>query len=213
MYPGDPLTPGVGATAGAKRLTRADGDDASSRFRCCRFPTPTRRKLLAALGGPVVAGKLARRPADHLSLGRQRRGQGASRGQVRLVAEADLRRDRDDAGLDRSRPVDRARQPPRRLGVRRVRPAVRPGRADGRGQGARRALPPGLAARRGPSSTRAGTARSRGCSARPNGPRRTPTSCSARRCSTSTPTPTAAASSMPRAATRCSTWSTRPPTT
>ena len=33
------------------------------------------------------------------------------------------------------------------------------------------AVPPGLAARRGPSSTPAGTARSRGCSARPNGPR------------------------------------------
>ena len=84
-------------------------------------------------------------------------------------------------GSDLSRPVDRPRQPPRRLGDGRGRSADRPGRDDERGQGAGRALPPGLAARRGPSSTPAGTARSRGCSARPNGPRPMPTSSSARR--------------------------------
>ena len=42
-------------------------------------------------------------------------------------------------GDDLSRPVDRARQPPRRLGDGRGRSADRPGRADGRGQGARAA--------------------------------------------------------------------------
>ena len=43
-------------------------------------------------------------------------------------------------GSTLSRPVDRPRQPPRRLGVRRLRSADRPGRADERGQGAGRAL-------------------------------------------------------------------------
>ena len=49
-------------------------------------------------------------------------------------------------GVGLSRPMDRPRQPPRRLGIRRRGSADRPGRADERGQGAGRALPPGLAA-------------------------------------------------------------------
>lgn len=51
-YPGDPLTPGVGATAGAKRLTHAEGVP-------LKIPTlpmsyGDASKLLAKLGGPVV---------------------------------------------------------------------------------------------------------------------------------------------------------------
>ena len=52
----------------------------------------------------------------------------------------------------------------------------------------------GLEARSAPSSTARGTARSPACSAPPNGPRRMPTSCSAKPPSTSTPIATAAAS-------------------
>ena len=44
VYPGDPLTPGVGATPDAKRLARQAKRRRSRRFPCCRFPTPTRSR-------------------------------------------------------------------------------------------------------------------------------------------------------------------------
>ena len=93
-YPGDPLTPGVGATPDAKRLTRAAGShhpqdpDAADLL-------PRRDQDLAALQGPLVTGKQRGGLGARLSLGRHRRGPGPPRGQVRLVAEARLRRDRD----------------------------------------------------------------------------------------------------------------------
>src|SRR5439155_1002505 len=59
------------------------------------------------------------------------------------------------------------------------------------------------------SSTRRGTARSRGCWARRNGPRPTTPSCSRRPSPTSTPTPTAGASSRSKARTRSRSSSTR----
>jgi N-acetylated-alpha-linked acidic dipeptidase len=56
VYPGDPLTPGVGATAGAKRLTRAEA------ITILKIPTlpisyGDAGKILAALEGPLVTGK------------------------------------------------------------------------------------------------------------------------------------------------------------
>ena len=86
-YPGDPLTPGVGATPDAKRLTRAQA------ITILKIPTlpisyGDATKILAALAGPVVTGSERGGLAAHLSLGRDRRGQGPPRGQVRLVAEA-----------------------------------------------------------------------------------------------------------------------------
>ena len=53
LYPGDPLTPGVGATAGAKRLARAD---AATIMRIPVLPISAAdaQPLLQALGGPVA---------------------------------------------------------------------------------------------------------------------------------------------------------------
>ena len=87
MYPGDPLTPGVGATPGAKRLTRAE---APTILKIPGAPDLLCRRV-EDHGGARRPGRHRqgpRRLADGLSLGRHRRGQGPSRGQVRLVAEA-----------------------------------------------------------------------------------------------------------------------------
>src|SRR5437763_1756777 len=55
-YPGDPLTPGVGATANAKRLTRAE---AKTILKIPALPISYRDavKIIAALDGPVVSGR------------------------------------------------------------------------------------------------------------------------------------------------------------
>jgi N-acetylated-alpha-linked acidic dipeptidase len=57
MYPGDPLTPGVGATADAKRLTR---ETAPTILKIPTLPISwaDASKLLANLQGPVVTGKM-----------------------------------------------------------------------------------------------------------------------------------------------------------
>ena len=56
LYPGDPLTPGVGATQSAKRLTRAE---APTLLKIPALPISyaDASKILASLGGPVVTGK------------------------------------------------------------------------------------------------------------------------------------------------------------
>jgi N-acetylated-alpha-linked acidic dipeptidase len=55
LFPGDPLTPGVGATPGAKRLTRAE---APTILKIPALPIAyaDASKIIAALGGPVVTG-------------------------------------------------------------------------------------------------------------------------------------------------------------
>jgi N-acetylated-alpha-linked acidic dipeptidase len=55
LYPGDPLTPGVGATANAKRLTR---EEAPTILKIPALPISyaDASKILAALQGPVVTG-------------------------------------------------------------------------------------------------------------------------------------------------------------
>jgi N-acetylated-alpha-linked acidic dipeptidase len=55
VYPGDPLTPGVGATAGAKRLTR---EQAITILKIPTLPISYRdaTRIIAALGGPLVTG-------------------------------------------------------------------------------------------------------------------------------------------------------------
>jgi N-acetylated-alpha-linked acidic dipeptidase len=55
VYPGDPLTPGIGATADAKRLTR---EQASTILKIPVLPMSygDATKLLSRLGGPVVPG-------------------------------------------------------------------------------------------------------------------------------------------------------------
>ena len=59
-------------------------------------------KIIAGSAGPARHRQAARRSWPGLSLGRHRRGEGPPRGQVRLVAEAGLRRDRD---ASRQRPI------------------------------------------------------------------------------------------------------------
>ena len=56
QYPGDPLTPGVGATPGAKRLTRAT---APTILKIPALPISygDATKIMAGLEGPVVAGR------------------------------------------------------------------------------------------------------------------------------------------------------------
>jgi N-acetylated-alpha-linked acidic dipeptidase len=56
MYPGDPLTPGIGAVPGAKRLTRAA---APTILKIPALPISyaDASKIIAALEGPVVTGK------------------------------------------------------------------------------------------------------------------------------------------------------------
>jgi N-acetylated-alpha-linked acidic dipeptidase len=53
VYPGDPLTPGVGATKGAKRLALADAKTIT-RIPVLPISYGDAQPLLAALGGPVV---------------------------------------------------------------------------------------------------------------------------------------------------------------
>jgi len=55
-YPGDPLTPGVGATADAKRLSRAD---AKTILKIPTLPISFRdaTKIISALDGPLVTGQ------------------------------------------------------------------------------------------------------------------------------------------------------------
>ena len=98
LYPGDPLTPGVGATKDAKRLDRQRGQDHHQDSRCCRFPTRDAQPLLAALKGPVAPDELARRAAHHLSRG-TRPGESPPEGAIQLGHQAALRRDRQDSRL------------------------------------------------------------------------------------------------------------------
>ena len=56
LYPGDPLTPGVGATKGAKRLALADAKTIT-RIPVLPISYADAEPLLAALGGPVVASE------------------------------------------------------------------------------------------------------------------------------------------------------------
>ena len=55
-YPGDPLTPGIGATADAKRLTRAQSK-VILKIPALPISYADAAKIIAALKGPVVTGK------------------------------------------------------------------------------------------------------------------------------------------------------------
>ena len=55
IYPGDPLTPGVGATAGAKRLTREESP-VLLKIPVLPISYGDASKIIAALDGPVVTG-------------------------------------------------------------------------------------------------------------------------------------------------------------
>ena len=196
VHPGDPLTPGVGATPDAKRLDIKDARDPDEDPGAADL---VRRRAAAARGarGAAGAGGLARRrcrspitsvpgPATvHLKVAFNwdikplydviARIQGST-----YPDEWIVRGNHHDAW------VNGAGDP-----VSGMAPELEEARALGELREA------GLAAEADASSTRRGTARSRGCSARPNGSSSTPRSCGSTPSSTSTPTATAAASSMP----------------
>ena len=167
--PGRPAHPGVGATKGAKRLALKDAKTilkipgaADLLWRC---PAVSRRPRRS--GRPRA---LARQLADHLPHGAGA-GEGASDDQLRLEPEAAVRRDRADT---------RARRQPDEW-------VVRGNHRDGWVFGAWDPLSGHVAmlaeakasarcsraagSRGARWSTRAGTARSPGCSVRPNGRR------------------------------------------
>ena len=100
LYSGDPLTPGVGATPGAKRLAIKD---AKTILKIPVLPISyaAAEPLLAALGGRVAPAALARRLAAHLSR-RSGSGEGASQSAVRLEPKDALRRHREDPRQPRS---------------------------------------------------------------------------------------------------------------
>ena len=191
LYPGDPLTPGVGATEGRQAAATRP-----------RRATLTKIPVL-----PISYGDA--QPLLARSAGRSRRRAGAAAlpityhvgpGPAQVHLKLDVRLGPRAASTTSSRGsrapaagrVGRARQPPRRLGQRRRGPDLGHGRRCSR----RRApsatlLKQGWRPQAAPSSTPPGTARSRGCSARPSGPRPTPTSCGRKPWPTSTPTATA----------------------
>ncbi len=136
LYPGDPLTPGVGATKHAKRLPLDRGPDGAQD----PGDADLIRRCAAAAGGagrPGRARQLARRAAHHLSP-RAGPGTGAPGDQLGLGPEAAVRRDRQGARQRVPGAVGGARQSPRRLGVRGLGPAVGARRHARRGQGDRR---------------------------------------------------------------------------
>ena len=98
LYPGDPLTPGVGATKDAKRLKISEAPTIL-KIPVLPISYADAQVFLAALGGRVAPPDMARRAADHLSR-RARPGGRPSGRQVRLEPQADLRRHRDHEGFD-----------------------------------------------------------------------------------------------------------------
>ena len=86
LYPGDPLTPGVGATKDAKRLDARRTRDADEDPGAADL---VRRRAAAARGArrPGRARRLARRAADHVSP-RPGPGEGAPEARVRLGARS-----------------------------------------------------------------------------------------------------------------------------
>ena len=110
-------------------------------------PDFVRRRRAAAEGArrPDGADRLARRAADHLP-GRPGTGERAPGGEVGLEGRARLRRHREDPRQHAAGSVDRARQPLRRLGERRVRSDQRPVGAARGGARVRRAAQAGMEA-------------------------------------------------------------------
>ena len=149
--------------------------------------------LLMALGGPVAPGDWRGALPITYRFGPEP-GPRASEARLRLESQAREQRHRAAARIDLPGRVDHPRQSSRRVGQRRAGSRQRHvGGARGSAR-ARRARQARAGGRSGRSSMPRGTARSRGCSARPNGSRITSRSCATRRPSTSTPTATAAAS-------------------
>ena len=95
LYPGDPLTPGVGATKDAKRLAARRGDTTITKIPVLPISYGDAQPLLAALGGPLAPNRGAAACRSRIASARAR-ARFISRSS-RLDAEAALRRHRDDS--------------------------------------------------------------------------------------------------------------------
>ena len=201
IHPGDPLTPGIGATKDAKRLDRSEVD-VFTKIPVLPISYGDALPLLRALGGPVAPAEWrgALPITYHL-------GPGPARVHMKLQFNWDLvpaydviarlqGSERPDEwvihGNHHDAWVNGANDPISGLVamLEEARAIGSSRRADG--------------VRSGRSSSPRGTARKKDSSDRRSGRRRTRTSCRSTRSSTSTPTRTAAASSKPAARTR---WS------
>ena len=98
LYPGDPLTPGIGATKDAKRLKISEATPIL-KIPVLPISYADAQVFLELARRPRGPTHLARHPANHLSRGTQRRGR-ASGSQVRLEPQADLRCHRNHERLD-----------------------------------------------------------------------------------------------------------------
>ena len=107
-YPGDPLTPGVAATADAKRLSIKEAKTIT-KIPVLPISYADALPLLSALHGPVAPGELARGVGHHLSH-RSRARPGAPQSRLQLGHQAALRRHRHAARLGWRPPLGAARQ-------------------------------------------------------------------------------------------------------
>ena len=83
LFPGDPLTPGVGATQDAKRLPSSEAPTLTKIPVHADLVRATPSRCCARSRGPIGAGGLARRAAPHLSP-RPGPGEGPSEARVQL---------------------------------------------------------------------------------------------------------------------------------
>ena len=192
-YPGDPLTPGVGATDDAKRLAIKDARR-SRRFPCCRFPTATRSRCSPRSTGPVAPENWrgALPITYHV-------GPGPAKVHLKVKSnwdhEADLRRDRDECP-DRDYPDEWViRGNHHDAWVNGAEDPISGHGADaGRGARAGRIAQAGMEAEAHHHLLRVGRRGARAARARPSGWKRMSTSCGSMPSLTSIPTPTAAGS-------------------
>jgi len=139
--PGDPLTPGIGATAEATRLPLSEAKSLT-RIPVLPISYGDARPLAGGAGNP-----LPRRPGP---------GEGAPEGGLRLEAAADPQRHRPDPRRRMARRMGAAGQPPRRLGQRGRGPDLGPGPPARGGPGPGPPAEAGLAAQAHPRLLRLG---------------------------------------------------------
>jgi N-acetylated-alpha-linked acidic dipeptidase len=137
IYPGDPLTPGVGATKDAKRLAISE---AKTILKIPVMPISyaDAQPLLAAIEGHVAPESWRGALPITYKMG-PGAGKGAPQDRVGLESDAALQRHRPNSGDDRAGQVGHSRQSPRRMGAGGLGSALRHDRDARRSQGNRRA--------------------------------------------------------------------------